>query len=173
MLLLFFNADAQNAAYQKTKTTEHFDAYIQNAMALWKTPGLSVVVVKNNNVIFKKAYGVKDIKTKDAFATSTLSVCASTTKAMTAVCMGMLVDAGKIKWTDKVSDVYPELKLYDNYASNEITIKTCSRIIPGSAMLICFGCLITALIPSFIKCGIYNLLIHSALPLLTRILCTW
>jgi len=121
--LLFFTAGAQSTSYQKTKTTAYFDTYIQNAMTLWKTPGLSVVVVKNNNVIFKKAYGVKDIQTKDAFTTSTLSVCASTTKAMTAVCMGMLVDAGKIKWTDKVSDVYPELKLYDNYASNEITVK--------------------------------------------------
>ncbi|HEX5152740.1 MAG TPA: serine hydrolase [Parafilimonas sp.] len=123
ILVLFFNAGAQNTSYQKTKTTERLDAYIQNAMALWKTPGLSVVVVKNNNVAFKKGYGVKDISTKAPFETSTLSVCASTTKAMTAVCMGMLADAGKIKWTDKVSDVYPELKLYDNYASNEITVK--------------------------------------------------
>ncbi len=123
ILFLFFNAGAQNTSYPKTKTTDRFDAYIQNAMQLWKTPGLSVVVVKNNNIIFNKAYGVKDIKTKDPFTTSTLSICASTTKAMTAVCMGMLVDAGKIKWTDKVSDVYPELKLYDNYANSEITVK--------------------------------------------------
>ncbi len=92
-------------------------------MQLWKTPGLSVVIVKDNNVIFNKAYGVKDITTKEPFTTSTLSICASTTKAMTAVCMGMLVDAGKVKWTDKVSDIYPELKLYDNYATSELTVK--------------------------------------------------
>lgn len=122
-LLFFIYADAQNTVFPKTKTTESFDAYIQNAMKLWKTPGLSVVVVKNNNIVFKKGYGVKDINTHEAFTTSTLAVCASTTKAMTAVCMGMLVDAGKIKWNDKLSDVYPELKLYDNYANNEITIK--------------------------------------------------
>ncbi len=73
-------------------------------MHTYKTPcnygktGLSVVIVKDNNVIFNKAYGVKDITTKEPFTTSTLSICASTTKAMTAVCMGMLVDAGKIKW---------------------------------------------------------------------------
>jgi CubicO group peptidase (beta-lactamase class C family) len=122
-LLLCFSVNAQNTSYQKTKTTERFDAYIQNAMQLWKTPGLSVVVVKNHNVVFNKAYGVKDITTHEPFTTSTLSICASTTKAMTAVCMGMLVDAGKVKWTDKVSDIYPELKLYDNYATSEITIK--------------------------------------------------
>src|SRR4029079_13408086 len=63
------------------------------------------------------------LATDNPFTTSTLSICASTTKAMTAVCMVMLVDEGKIKWTDKVSDVYPAFKLYDNYANNEITIK--------------------------------------------------
>lgn len=121
--LFFVYAYAQNNSLQKSKTAERFDAYIKNAMQLWKTPGLSVTVVKNNNVIFKKSYGVRNISTHDPFTDSTLSICASTTKAMTAVCMGMLVDAGKMKWTDKISDVYPELKLYDNYANNEITVK--------------------------------------------------
>lgn len=122
-MLFFIHAGAQNTASSITKTTAHFDAYIQNALQLWKAPGLAVVVVKNGQVVFNKAYGVKDIQTHEPFTTATLSVCASTTKAMTAVCMGMLVDAGKIKWTDKVSDVYPELKLYDNYANSELTVK--------------------------------------------------
>jgi CubicO group peptidase (beta-lactamase class C family) len=124
LVLLTFvlvNAFAQNTSYQKA--IKSFDAYIQNAMQLWKTPGLSVVVVKDNKVVFNKGYGMKDITTKAPFETSTLSICASTTKAMTAVCMGMLVDAGKVNWTDKVSDIYPELKLYDNYASSELTVK--------------------------------------------------
>ncbi len=70
LLVLFFNAEAQDASYQKTIKT--FDAYIQNAMQLWKTPGLSVVIVKDNNVIFNKAYGVKKIfTTKEPFTTST------------------------------------------------------------------------------------------------------
>lgn len=100
-----------------------FDAYIQNAMPLWKIPGLSIVVVKDGNVVFKKGYGVTELGKPAAFTTSTLSICASTTKAMTAACMGMLVDEGKIKWTDKVSDIYPALKLYDNYANAELTVK--------------------------------------------------
>ncbi|MFT4156300.1 serine hydrolase [Parafilimonas sp.] len=121
MLLVLATANAQNAAWQKTITA--FDKYIQTAMQLWKTPGLAVVIVKDSKVIFNKGYGVKDIATKAPFTTSTLSICASTTKAMTAVCMGMLVDAGKVKWTDKVSDIYPGLKLYDNYANSELTVK--------------------------------------------------
>ncbi|MDN3655963.1 serine hydrolase domain-containing protein [Ferruginibacter paludis] len=100
-----------------------FDKYIQQSMALWKTPGLSIAVVKDGKVVFKKAYGVAEVGKPQSFTTSTLSICASTTKAMTAVCMGMLVDEGKIKWTDKVSEIYPAFKLYDNYANAEVTIR--------------------------------------------------
>ncbi len=107
----------------KINATSVFDTYIQHAMPLWKTPGLSVAVVKDGQVVFEKGYGVRELGKPAAFDTSTISICASTTKAMTAVCLGMLVDEGKIKWTDKVSDVYPELKLYDNYANSEMTIK--------------------------------------------------
>ena len=100
-----------------------FDAYVQAALKLWQTPGMSVAVVKDGKVVFKKGYGVAEVGKPAAFSTSTLSICASTTKAMTAVCMGMLVDEGKVKWTDKVSDIYPALKLYDNYANSEMTVK--------------------------------------------------
>jgi CubicO group peptidase (beta-lactamase class C family) len=100
-----------------------FDAYAEAALNLWKTPGMSIAVVKDGKVVFKKGYGVTELGKPAAFSTSTLSICASTTKAMTAVCMGMLVDEGRVKWTDKVSDIYPALKLYDNYANSEMTVK--------------------------------------------------
>ena len=100
-----------------------FESYIRQALGLWKTPGISIVVVKDDNVVFKSGFGFANLETREPFTTSTLSICASTTKAMTAVCMGMLVDEGKIKWSDKVADVYPGFRLSDNYASAEITIK--------------------------------------------------
>ncbi len=115
------NLSAQKKAV--LSTSDAFDTYVQSALKLWQTPGLSVAVVKDGNVVFKKGYGVTELGKPGAFTTSTVSICASTTKAMTAVCMGMLVDEGKVKWTDKVSDVYPALKLYDNYANGEITVK--------------------------------------------------
>jgi CubicO group peptidase (beta-lactamase class C family) len=114
------------AAQKKTVIADKdaiFDAYVQAGLKLWQTPGMSIAVVKDGRVVFKKGYGVAEVGKPGAFSTSTLSICASTTKAMTAVCMGMLVDEGKVKWTDKVSDIYPALKLYDNYANSEITVK--------------------------------------------------
>ncbi|HLK27525.1 MAG TPA: serine hydrolase [Puia sp.] len=108
---------------QKNNNAATFEKYVQNALQVWKTPGMSMVVVKDGKVVYKNGFGVTELGKPDKFTTSTLSICASTTKAMTAVCMGMLVDEGKIKWSDKVSDIYPALKLYDNYASSELTVR--------------------------------------------------
>ena len=82
-------------------------------MPLWKVPGLAVAVVKDGKVVFKKAYGVTELGKSSAFDTATLSICASTTKAMTALCVVMLVDEGKLKWNDKVSDILPGFKIND------------------------------------------------------------
>ncbi|MBS1917261.1 MAG: serine hydrolase [Bacteroidetes bacterium] len=119
----FFLFCVNNFSFSQKNNPAVFEQYIKQAMQLWKTPGLSIVVIKDDNVVYKNAFGVTQLGKPDPFTTSTLSICASTTKAMTAVCMGMLVDEGKVKWTDKVSDVYPALKLYDDYATSEITVK--------------------------------------------------
>src|SRR5215472_15156154 len=67
-----------------------FDVYVQASLKRWKTPGMSIAVVKDGQVVFLKGYGVTELGKPAPFTTSTLSICASTTKAMTATCMGML-----------------------------------------------------------------------------------
>jgi CubicO group peptidase (beta-lactamase class C family) len=122
-LFMFAQKKTSSQNDGKTAWENTFDRYVQNSLKTWKTPGLSVVVVKDNEVVFKKAYGVTDIRTKIPYTTTTLSTCASTTKAMTAMCMGMLVDEGKVKWSDVVSDVLPGFKLSNPFSTAEITVK--------------------------------------------------
>jgi CubicO group peptidase (beta-lactamase class C family) len=111
------------SAQKKTDPAKIFDAYVAASMPQWKVPGLSVAVVKNGQVILTKGYGVAEIGKPEPFTASTVAICASTTKAMTAVCMGMLVDERRVHWNDKVSDVYPALKLKDAQATAQITIR--------------------------------------------------
>ena len=118
---------AQSSPKEITDKIGLFDKYIQSSIPLWKTTGLAVAVVKDGKVIFKKGYGVTDIRTKQPFTTSTISFCASTTKAMTAACIGMLVDEGKLKWDDKLKNILPDFRLYDPYVSDEITVRDILR----------------------------------------------
>ncbi len=124
LILLFISSFAFG---QKTTTLEQkikeFDLYVENGRKQWEVPGLAVAVVKDGKVIFKKGYGVREIGKNDPVNTETLFACASTTKAMTATCMGILVDEGKVKWDDPVNKYLPEYQLYDPYVTRELRIR--------------------------------------------------
>ncbi|MFN7838970.1 MAG: serine hydrolase domain-containing protein, partial [Bacteroidota bacterium] len=112
VLLLVFIANL-SVAQDLSKQLRELDAYIDNARKEWQAPGLAVAVVKDGKIIFKKGYGVREIGTNNLVDTKTIFACASTTKAMTAVCMGILVDEEKVNWDDPVSKYVPDFKLYD------------------------------------------------------------
>jgi CubicO group peptidase (beta-lactamase class C family) len=100
-----------------------FDAYVRKAFEAYGIAGLSIAVVKDQQVVFSNAYGVKDKKTGDLMDVNAVFGIASLSKAFTAAAVGMLVDEGKIKWSDKVVDVLPSFKLYDAYATANFTVE--------------------------------------------------
>ncbi len=105
------------------KKIQEFEAYIIKSQKEWQVPGLAVAVVKDGKVLLAKGYGVRELGKPDPVNAQTLFACASTTKAMTAACMGMLVDEGKVSWNDPVYKHLPEFQLYDPYITREITIR--------------------------------------------------
>jgi CubicO group peptidase (beta-lactamase class C family) len=107
---------------QNLKINE-FDAYVQKAVKDWEIPGLALVIIKNNQVLFKKGYGLREINTAKKVNTQTLFACASTTKAMTAACMAILVDEGKVKWDDQVIQYLPDFQLFDPFVTRELKIR--------------------------------------------------
>lgn len=121
VLILFTAGKAQ--AQNLDQQIKAFDTYVEGARKLYQVPGLAITVVKDGKVIFKKGYGVRELGTTTAVDTQTLFACASTTKAMTATCMAMLVDEGKVKWDDAVINYLPDFQLYDPYVTRELKIR--------------------------------------------------
>ena len=100
-----------------------FDAYVSQAVKDWKTTGLAVAVVKDGKVVFSKGYGVREHGKPAPVDEQTLFAIASTTKAMTAAALGMLVDEGKLSWDDPVTDHLPSFQLHEPYATREVTVR--------------------------------------------------
>ena len=123
LLLFFVSAFGQKTGSTLTQQIQEFDTYVEQPRNAWQVPGLSIAVVKDGKVIFKKGYGLRQLGQPDKVDTQTLFACASTTKAMTATCMGMLVDEGKISWDDAVIKYLPDFKLYDPYVTRELKIR--------------------------------------------------
>jgi CubicO group peptidase (beta-lactamase class C family) len=80
-------------------------------------------VVKDDSLVFAKGYGVLEIGKSQPADQHTRFAIGSTTKAMTSAALAMLVDDGKLRWDDHVTDYIPELQLYDPYVTRELTVR--------------------------------------------------
>ncbi len=100
-----------------------FDAYTAQAVKDWGAVGLAVAVVKDGKTIFAKGYGVRELGRPDPADANTLFAIGSTTKAMTAAAIGMLVDEGKVRWDDPVTKYLPGFELSDPYVTREVTVR--------------------------------------------------
>ena len=115
------SADAQRAA--RPATTNDLDTYVKRAVEEWKILGLAIAVVKDDSVIFAKGYGVRERGKPGAVDAGTRFAIGSTTKAMTAAALGMLVDDGKVRWDEPVITYLPGFRVGDPYVTRELTVR--------------------------------------------------
>ena len=103
--------------------SKQIDSLTELVLKTFNVPGIAVGVVKDGKLIHAKGYGVANLSTGKKVDENTLFGVASNSKAMTAAALGILVDEGKIKWDDKVTDYIPEFKMYDPYVTDAFTIR--------------------------------------------------
>ena len=97
------------------------DAYAAKAMKAFDTPGMAVVIVDGKD-ISTHVYGVRKLGTSARVDAHTIFPLGSNTKAFTSTALAMLVDQGKLHWSDLVEDKLPGFRMYDAYTSSEMTI---------------------------------------------------
>ncbi len=116
LLLITCNTFAQISEKQ-------VDELVENTLKSFDVPGIAVAIVKDGKVVLSKGYGVKSILTNEKVDANTLFGIASNSKAFTTAAIAMLVDEKKINWDDKVKQYLPDFKMYNEYVSNEFTIR--------------------------------------------------
>jgi CubicO group peptidase (beta-lactamase class C family) len=111
------------AAHAGADPLQGLDEYINKAIKEWDVPGLALAIVKDDQIVLSKGYGLRKLGETTPVDQDTLFAIGSASKAFTAAALGMLVDEGKIKWDDPAAKYLPSLQLYDPYVSHEITIR--------------------------------------------------
>src|SRR5258708_28350941 len=77
-------SSGQQATAQSSEPYPSLDAYIANAVKVWNVPGLSVVIVRNDSVIYTKGFGVLRTGTTTPVNERTLFEIGSNSTAVTA-----------------------------------------------------------------------------------------
>ena len=113
----------QVAATPLPISTQRIDDTVAAAMKAFQVPGVAVGIVKDGQLVLAKGYGVRELGKPEPVGRDTLFQIGSNTKAFTAAALAMLVDEGKLRWDDKVTDYLPQFSLYDPYATREFTLR--------------------------------------------------
>jgi CubicO group peptidase (beta-lactamase class C family) len=75
-------------------------------------PGVAGLVVHNGRAVFRRGYGVTDLRTLQKIDERTNFRLASFTKQFTAACIMLLVRDGKLHYDDHLTDLFPEFPAY-------------------------------------------------------------
>jgi CubicO group peptidase (beta-lactamase class C family) len=88
---------------------------IEAIFAPWsdaRSPGLAVLVRKDDHTIFERGYGVRDLRTFTAIDATTNFRLASCTKQFTAMAIMLLVHEGKLRYDQPLTEIFPEFPAY-------------------------------------------------------------
>jgi CubicO group peptidase (beta-lactamase class C family) len=117
------NSAAAGTAPDLTARLAAIEKSIDDKRKEFGIPGVSLVIVQNDKVIYMKGLGVKDFENNVAVTPDTLFAIGSATKAFTAMAAVMSADKGRLSLDDSPKKYLPYFKMRDADTDAKITIR--------------------------------------------------
>ena len=108
MILISFASCKSSGMLMKEKSIDDILAAYQST----NKPGASVLVFKDDKIVFKKGYGLSNISTNEEITPATNFRLASVTKQFTSMSILLLVQKGRIKLEDPLKKYFPSFPTY-------------------------------------------------------------
>lgn len=93
------SATANNSELQGR--LENLATELEKQRVAFHIPGMAIAVVRDDQIVFARGFGVADIDKKTPVTPHTLFAIGSSTKAFTATLIGLMVDDGRMQWDDR------------------------------------------------------------------------
>jgi len=106
-----------------TETINRIERFIVEQMGLGQTPGLSVGILADGEIVLSRGYGYADVVTRAPMTERSGVVIGSTTKALTGVAILQLAEGGLLNLDDTVIKYLPHFRLRDQAHAAAITIR--------------------------------------------------
>jgi CubicO group peptidase (beta-lactamase class C family) len=104
------SARAQDPSNPSTMT-QNIDA-IFAPLVTPNSPGVAVLVIKNGKKLFERGYGLRDLQSAAKIDPSTNFRLASCSKQFTAMAIMLLVHDGKLRYDQKLIEIFPDFPAY-------------------------------------------------------------
>src|SRR5258708_32628147 len=113
---------AGRTSFSHATDTVAIDAYVIAQMRSMRIPGLALGIVKDNQVIYLRGYGVAD-PTDTHVTPETPFIIGSITKSFTALALMQLVEQGKVELDAPVQRYIPWFRLADPDSSARLSLR--------------------------------------------------
>jgi CubicO group peptidase (beta-lactamase class C family) len=125
LAIAFFVALAASA--QTNRLQNSIDDLSKNIINSKQLSGISILLIKDDKILYNKAFGYADIQTKKSLQTDDIFRIASQTKALTSVAVMMLWEEGKFLLDDPISKYITQFKnpkVLDKFNPSDSTFST-------------------------------------------------
>ncbi len=97
--------------------------FVASGMKTFDVPGVGLAFLDGGKTVWAGGLGVKELGKPDPVDADTLFIAASNTKALTTLLLAELVDEGKMRWDQPVTELFPAFKLGDEATTKQVLVK--------------------------------------------------
>lgn len=100
---------------------KEIESYASELLERMNVPGAGIAIIHGDKVVKSFGVGYADLEAQRAATGNTVFAIGSSSKAFTALGLGLLVDEGKLEWEEPVREYMPDFRMYDDFATEEMT----------------------------------------------------
>lgn len=97
--------------------------FVAGGMKLLDVPGVGLAFLDGGKTVWAGGLGVKELGRPEPIGPDTLFIAASNTKALTTLLLAELVDDGKVRWDQPVTELHPAFRLGDDATTKQVLVK--------------------------------------------------
>lgn len=97
------------------------EAYAVELIGRMNVPGAGIAIVRGDEVLTAFGVGYADLEAKRPATGNTVFAIGSSSKAFTSFGLALLADEGKLEWDKPVVEYLPDFRMYDDFATREMT----------------------------------------------------
>ncbi len=98
------------------------DFVAQSAREL-QVPGVGLAFIDQGKVVWQGGVGVRELGHPEPVDANTKFMIASNTKGMATLLLSVLADEGKLRWDQKVTDLYPSFRLGNDATTQSVLVR--------------------------------------------------
>jgi CubicO group peptidase (beta-lactamase class C family) len=115
---------AQDATQEKVAAAlPKLEEFARQVIDKKLVPGLSIAIVHRDEVVFLRAFGLRQVDKPEAVDVDTVFQLASLSKPLASTVVSALVSDGKVSWDSRIRDIDPGFALQDELAATAVTVR--------------------------------------------------